>query len=279
MNQYMLMFSLGPVQTFIQQARKTRDLWLGSYLIARLMEDAMRDMGKILVYPAISTLKKGSNVPDLPNKYVAVFDDLKVAKDVAEESIQRVYKCWMSISNDVWEQTLKKHPPKQGIVTAQEIWDRPTNPEVCFDIFWVVVERGSLEEHGIEEYGKWLQRTEEAFDARKRLRDFTIPYNPDNPSITDELGEKSTISGAREALRGNETSRESVRAFWREVSSAFSSDDINPKGNERLDAIDMVKRFAYHVQKLRERRMLVLASLQLVLSQQHRTSKDSLRQR
>lgn len=242
------MFSLGPVQTFIDQARKTRDLWLGSYLLARLMEDAMKEIDKILVYPANPALKKGSNVPDLPNKYVALFDDLIVAKDVAEESKQRVYICWTSICNDVWEQIFKKQPPKQGTVVAHEIWKRQTNPEVCFDIFCVIVKRESS-----EEYRAWLKRTEEALDARKRLRDFKIPYNPDNPSITDEHGEKSTISGAREALRGDNTSRESVRAFWRDLSSTLSSDDINPNGKERLDAIDTVKRFAYHSQKLKEK--------------------------
>src|SRR6266566_9426740 len=80
---YMLMFSLGPVQTFIVQARKTRDLWLGSYLLAILMEAAMRGMSNVLVYPTTPTLEKGNNVPDLPNKYVALFDDLEVAKKAA----------------------------------------------------------------------------------------------------------------------------------------------------------------------------------------------------
>jgi len=242
------MFSLGPVQPFIAQARKTRDLWLGSFLLARLMEAAMKGMDRFLVYPTDPTLKEGSNVPDLPNKYVALFDDLEVAKEVAKDSKERLYTCWTSICNDVWEQTLIKHRPKQGIDTAHKIWNRQTNPEVCFDIFWVIVERGLS-----EEYGTWLKRAEYAFDARKRSRDFKIPYNPDNLSITDEPGEKSTISGEREALRGKETSRESVRAFWRDLSTMFSSDDINPNGKERLDAIDMVKRFAYDSQKIIEK--------------------------
>ncbi len=250
MTEYMLMFSLGPVQPFIEQARKTRDLWLGSYLLSTLMEAGMEGIDKFLVYPSDPTLKKGSNVPNLPNKYVAVFEGLKVAKDAANKSKDRIHTCWKNICNDVWEQifNFKRQYLKQGTVTAHEIWKRQTNPEVCFDIFWVIVKRDSS-----EEYGMWLKRTEEAFDARKRLRDFKIPYNPDNPSITDEHGEKSTISGAREALRGNDTSRESVRAFWRDLSSTLSSDDINPNGKERLDAIDTVKRFAYHSQKLKEK--------------------------
>src|SRR5258708_22744482 len=137
MKQYMLMFSLGPVQPFIAQARKTRDLWLGSFLLARLMEAAMKGMDSFLVYPSDPTLKEGSNVPDLPNKYVALFDDLEVAKEAAKDSNKRLYTCWASICNDVWAQTFIKHRPEQGIDTAHKIWNRQTNPEVCFDIFWV----------------------------------------------------------------------------------------------------------------------------------------------
>ena len=96
-SQFMLLFSLGPVQTFIAQARKTRDLWLGSYLLARLMEAAMKGMDNVLVYPTNPILKAGSNVPDLPNKYVALLDDLEAAKEAAKNSQQGIYACWKSI--------------------------------------------------------------------------------------------------------------------------------------------------------------------------------------
>ena len=56
--QYMLLFSLGPVQSFIAQARKTRDLWLGSYLLSVLMEAAMEHIKReSLVFPADPTIK------------------------------------------------------------------------------------------------------------------------------------------------------------------------------------------------------------------------------
>src|SRR5215467_5118375 len=122
---YMLMFSLGPVQTFIAQARKTRDLWLGSYLLAILMEAALKGMDKVLVYPANPTLQKGSNVPDLPNKYVALFDDLEVAKKAAGDSKGRISKCWEKIYSDVWVQTIQQHY-KESVITAHRIWDRQT---------------------------------------------------------------------------------------------------------------------------------------------------------
>jgi CRISPR-associated protein Cmr2 len=251
-DQYMLMFSLGPVQTFIAQARKTRDLWLGSYLLAILMEAAMQGMDDALVYPTTPTLEKGSNVPDLPNKYVALFDDVEVAKKATGDSNERISSCWKNICRDAWEQTIQRHPNKESVVVAHQIWLRQTNPEICFDIFWVIVERNSS-----ERYGAWLERTEKAFDARKRLRDFKIPHNLDDPSITDEHGEKSTISGEREALHGKDASPEGTRTFWKGLTDARSngdpvlkSNDISPNGKERLDAIDTVKRFAYRAQLL-----------------------------
>ncbi len=254
-DQYMLMFSLGPVQTFIAQARKTRDLWLGSYLLAILMEAAMRGMDNVLVYPTTPILEKDSNLPDLPNKYVALFDDLEVAKKAAEDSNERISSCWKNICKDAWEQTIRRHPDKESIVIAHQIWLRQTNPEICFDIFWVIVERKPS-----EGYGTWLERTEKAFDARKRLRDFKIPHNLDDPSIIDEHGEKSTISGEREALRGKDASPDGVRTFWKELTevdsngkSTLSIKDISPNGKERLDAIDMVKRFAYRAEPLVEK--------------------------
>src|SRR5487761_468634 len=100
MTQYMLMFSLGPVQTFIAQARKTRDLWLGSFLLSTLMEAAMKGMEDNLVFPADPTIK--DNIPDLPNKYVAIFGDANQAYEAAKESKERIEKCWESICRDVW---------------------------------------------------------------------------------------------------------------------------------------------------------------------------------
>lgn len=71
--QYMLMFSLGPVQTFIAQARKTRDLWLGSFLLSMMMEAAMKGLENKLVYPADPTIK--GDISNLPNKFVALFNN------------------------------------------------------------------------------------------------------------------------------------------------------------------------------------------------------------
>ncbi len=59
MNAHLLLIALGPVQDFIAQARRTRDLWYGSHLLSELGRGAARalvDYGGELVFPS---LKKG----------------------------------------------------------------------------------------------------------------------------------------------------------------------------------------------------------------------------
>ncbi len=244
----MLLFSLGPVQSFIAQARKTRDLWLGSYLLSILMEAAMQGMEQILIFPAKPVIE--GNIPDLPNKYIAIFNKDDDAKEAAEQSERRIKICWNSICQDVWNKILNK--TKLCDDTTWEIWKRQTDPERFFEIFWVIV-KGN-----IDDYPTWLKDTQEALAARKRLRHITLQnsYNPQYEE-GEEKGEKSTISGEREALRGNNLSREAVCTFWKEVAKAkhLSALDINREGEERLDAIDTVKRFAYLSRVLEQKKI------------------------
>src|SRR5436305_14809707 len=91
-NSYMLMFTLGPVQSFILQARKTRDLWIGSFLLSKLMEAAMSRIEKErFIFPATRTVEE---IPDIPNKYIAVFDEISQAQDAATQSKREITTEW-----------------------------------------------------------------------------------------------------------------------------------------------------------------------------------------
>ncbi|MFL5624349.1 MAG: type III-B CRISPR-associated protein Cas10/Cmr2 [Ktedonobacteraceae bacterium] len=241
--EFMLMFSLGPVQSFITQARKTRDLWLGSYLLSMLMEAAMEHLrlenvkvkypGAMLVFPTNPKIE--SDISDLPNKYVALFDDKDKAEQAAKESDKKIKDLWVKICNEVWNAVITLDETSE----AHKIWIRQINPDSLFEIYWVIVEKKQD-----EKYGDWLDRTQRRFDARKRLRNFTRE---------DEPGEKSTVSGERETLRGEGTSRADVRDFWEKLArkklsngKRLSAKDISQDGSERLDAVDTVKRFAIY---------------------------------
>ncbi len=58
MSGYVLLVSLGPVQEFIAQARRTRDLWFGSHVLSEVSKAAARALaecdGVALVFPALA---------------------------------------------------------------------------------------------------------------------------------------------------------------------------------------------------------------------------------
>src|SRR5947209_18942637 len=81
---HMLIFSLGPVQPFIAQARKTRDLWLGSFILSTLMAAGTKGITGTFVFPTKREIKE--HIPDIPNKYIALFHEPENARPAAEQS-------------------------------------------------------------------------------------------------------------------------------------------------------------------------------------------------
>jgi CRISPR-associated protein Cmr2 len=224
----MLLFTIGPVQPFIAQARKTRDLWLGSFLLSTLMEAALSDLGGTLVFPA--TRKIEGNIADLPNKFVALFETDKQATAEAEQAQKRLEKRWKEIADEVWRYIFTK---AQADGETRRIWDTQTNPATLFEFYWVVAARRPG-----ETYGAWYNRAQQALDTRKRLRNFAQQR---------ETGEKSTISGEREALHNAANNIKALQAFWSYIADQFPEAQLSHGGVERLDAIDTIKRFAARV--------------------------------
>ena len=79
MSKHLLLFTIGPVQSFIAQARKAQDLYNGSFLLSHLirtaMESAINEYAAELVFPS------GPNSSSLPNRFLAIVehDDDKLA--------------------------------------------------------------------------------------------------------------------------------------------------------------------------------------------------------
>lgn len=241
---YMLIFSLGPVQPFIQQARKTRDLWIGSLLLAKLMEAAMKDIPQeCFVFPASRTV---GSIPDIPNKYIALFADLAQAQAAVQKSQQQIAGYWQDICSQVWQEMLSKVSDQATL----DIWRRQTGMSISasnaqadlsalFEIYWAIVDR--QEDQRYADYSCWFEAAEGRLAARKRLRDF---------KAREEPGEKSAISGEREVLRRKDADARSVRQFWQDVARRYSQADLDKEGKERLDAIDVVKRFAMQAETI-----------------------------
>ena len=159
MEEKLLHFSLGPVQDFVAQARKTRDFWAGSFILSYLSGKAILEILKNkgwLVMPQLEvqgdnpddllaalqrveqgeSITNGPAVPTLPNRFMA-----KVPAGFDPRlCVEAVEKSWKKIAGAVWQNYLSP-VADYGRDTAQ-IWERQVNN--FWEIAWAVGEDSAL---------------------------------------------------------------------------------------------------------------------------------------
>ena len=217
--------SIGPVQGFVVQSRRTRDLWGSSYLLSFLSAHALHgacQAGGKVIQPSVESDElyqwvRGSgqgrppSIGTIPNHFaVRVDGDAKV---VANATVQRFDAAWMRVCDAVWHSVGGACALGNG---TAEIWQRQ------IDTFWEVVwTAGPIGDHG-----GLLAR-------RKQWR----THRP-----TDEPGDKCTVMHDYQELSGHIRARSSARQdqFWRSLRSGAGVLDL--RDNERLCAIALVKR-------------------------------------
>ena len=81
MTENLILFTITPVQKFITTARKTEDLWLGSYILSYLNATAIHQIyakdGVSIIYPSIENVSpfefwQGMDItlPSFPNLFL-----------------------------------------------------------------------------------------------------------------------------------------------------------------------------------------------------------------
>jgi len=140
MNQY-FHFTLGPVQGFVAQSRRTRDFWAGSFILSWLSAVAMKAVEKqdgSIVFPMpnkafMKAIEKGGDGPKqgcIPNRFMA-----KVGNDFDQKQVTAaVQAAWKALADEVWKKDL------QGITNgkAKEVWIRQIS--AFWDIEWAMVQ-------------------------------------------------------------------------------------------------------------------------------------------
>jgi CRISPR-associated protein Cmr2 len=233
MKRRVLHFTLGPVQDFIEQARRTRDFWAGSFILSLLSGHAMRalkDKNGEIVFPqieddplfeALSGNGREPHVGSLPNRFKADID--KVQGDAGKICKDTVEVAWKEICASVWtllfEATNLAPEVQQRKAVCREIWDRQINS--FWDMAWV---EGPEPDDGSD--GSWL-------DIRKNFRSH-LPKQ-EGGDLCRLMGQYQEISGFD---RIND--REKQQKFWAALSKGREL-DLRP--DERLCAIALVKRF------------------------------------
>lgn len=224
--EYLMLFSIGPVQEFIAQARRTRDLWFGSHLLSELSKEGARtfeNLGGRLVYPVLSTNNRGESVQtSAPNKILG-----EIKNDDPKEIARRVRRAITAKWKLYAEETRKKVDSYINIGT----WNRQVGDLVEFYASWINMKETEQSEQFKKSaksvYYYALDKAETLLAARKLLRDF----KQNDPGVM--YGEKkSSLDGGRESV-------------WRaQEEHQFQLARFGVQEGEALDAISVIKRLS-----------------------------------
>ena len=228
-----LHFSFSPVQSFVAEARRTRDLWAGSYILSWLSGQAMKAVvdngGKILLptvendhlFHQISSPKPisikdpASYLGSLPNRFIASVP-AGIDGSICTKAINN---SWKKITNEVFNIIKKCCNAKQ-----EKLWKRQT--EDFWECSWVVGDATNL------------------LDKRKNIR---IHFSPPEP------GEKCTVCGQRQELACLDRPTRTLSKKWwdklKEKTDIAKIHGLDLKENERLCAICLTKRLFPHIAK------------------------------
>ncbi|MBL8483893.1 MAG: type III-B CRISPR-associated protein Cas10/Cmr2 [Rhodocyclaceae bacterium] len=226
MDQYVLILSLGPVQGFIAAARRSRDLWSGSWLLSEISKAAaasLREAGASLVFPAPQSerdLKPDSDL-SVGNKIQAVAD----ADDVA--GIRRLCDAAKRAAQHRFAAIALRARKELGGDTdlRAEIWDAQVGDYVECHAAWARI--------GENGYAAAVGAAGRALAARKATRDFKpSALAPDDAGL---MLPKSSLDGARETVLP-ETGGRTARTLRRKLRLADS---------EQLDCAGVVKRLGF----------------------------------
>jgi CRISPR-associated protein Cmr2 len=238
-------FTLGPVQGFVAQARRTRDFWAGSFLLSYLAGVAMREVieqagrnaiasdnpdeiyeaGKhAIVFPKPDDkylrwidgkLKQGTPPKHggIPNRFMA-----KVSDGFQPSKVEKAVKtAWKELAEQVWEKDFGEafEDPETRGIWRQQI-------ESFWDISWVIVKD---------------EKDTSVLDRRKNWRSHYLP--PQKGMKCMAMEGMRELSGATRPGEGKE--------FWEKLrKSNKPSIATDLRDNERLCAIAYVKRRFVH---------------------------------
>ncbi len=198
---YLFHVHIGPVQAFIASARRTRDLWFGSWLLNELATTAAQTIIEAqgtLVFPAFngSTTAKDTDQNDsnVPNKIIAIVDQEPHTLGMAVR--EALFKRLHAIRDQAFAAARK------GGTFERERAIRQIDD--LLEYYWVAV---PYEEHSTP-YHEARNQLEALMAARKNTRNFQpITWGSDWPksSITGEL-EAVAREGQCGAKRGEHLS-------------------------------------------------------------------------
>lgn len=235
-----LEISIGPVQGFVSQSRRTRDLWGSSYLLsflsAHAMYGAQKAGGKIIrpivdedplfLWVADGLKSKAPLIGSTPNHFI--LETEKDAQLVALAGTEALENVWNQVCDSVWKCFVSDVCPFGN--GTELIWNRQISK--FWEVIWTAGPSGN--------HGSLLPR-------RKHWRSHRPP---------DEPGDKCTVMHDMQELSGyiraeNSTNRKKQDQFWESVRQNQYLGVLDLQDTERLCAVAFVKRLFPKVKESR----------------------------
>jgi CRISPR-associated protein Cmr2 len=231
---YLLTLSLGPVQSLIGAARRTRDLWCGSWLLSEAARAAARVLHEAqpgcLIFPC----------PDNPDVDLAPCDGPGAVGD--EGNVANIIRATMTLPDGDAVGELAGRARDAAVARLRDMGEQARgrlDQALREDIWQVQID------DLLESFAAWVELSADAGDygaaserlggllaARKASRDFAPAPLLDGAPLP-----KSSLDGARET----------VLPKWPEGHSARLK--LGLSDNEQLDALGVIKRMAVNAEQ------------------------------
>ncbi len=218
MSKYLFLFTIGPVQSFISQARKTQDIYTGSFLLSHLIDSVMKELeDKVnnceLIFPH-------KDIKFKPNRFIAEIesDDIeKVGKGLKSFAVNMFKEISISILDNV---TLDSSKPDGFNSQIKDF----------FQVNWVAL---PLKE---DDYEVIYKKIESYLGSIKNIRVFEQLNRG-----RGEIGRKCSLCGERNVLFYKRTAKNKEPAYIQKGVIEIKGNELNP--GEGLCAVCFTKRF------------------------------------
>lgn len=249
MSKYVVIFSIGPVQTFIASARRSRDLWSGSWLLSELAKacaKSLKDSQAELIFPYVDKDKEKAMDKNkvfyldqnsefsVGNKIQVIVtadneEQLKLVIDEAKDAVNERFK---TEADNAWADL-----PTTNKDLRKEIWESQINDYLEIQTAWAKLGEDKIVEINGEKqlktgYQLAVENAGRILASRKATRDFS-------PSaITPYDGQlmipKSSLDGIRETVLKEYNALKNLTRLKLSLSKS-----------EQLDTVGVIKRLGF----------------------------------
>jgi CRISPR-associated protein Cmr2 len=228
MNHHLLTIAIGPVQEFIASARRSRDLWFGSWLLSELSKAAANKIAdgneKRLIFPAISDLAdlKPATKDQEPNGYFSVVNKITalVETDNVRQFAEAVFDAMKERLSNLRIEAFNR-------IEKSQYFDQDRAKlqiEDLIEYYWASV---PLPDEN--DYATARQQAESLLIARKNTRDFNSAREWAQEGVP-----KSSLDGLRESVI--------KKGAYEELSDEERRRKFETRPGERLCGVGLLKR-------------------------------------